>query len=307
MGVRDLNQYLRRSVSKRAIHRIELKDLSKKTIAIDTSIYMYRFLEKGDLVGLFEEMLQLFEMYEIVPIFVFDGKPPEEKEETLKNRSKEKEKAEQQYKELELQLQVMGEGTAKKEIEKEMKDLKANFIRVKKSDIKKVKTLFEKNNISFYEAPNEADVVIAYLANTGKVWGVLSDDMDFFLYGCDNVIRYLKLSSKSATLYNTKQILKDLNVSLKDFREVTVLAGTDYNLDDKRELKLHEIWELYYRFREEFSRMSFYKWLETHKHMKKIDIDRLNQIVASFDVYNNIYYQEHAKEIRAIKIENPWS
>ena len=53
MGVQHLNSLLRAHCPQ-AINRISLADLSGKKIAIDTSIYMYRFLEQGSLIDQLE-------------------------------------------------------------------------------------------------------------------------------------------------------------------------------------------------------------------------------------------------------------
>ena len=58
MGVQHLNSLLRAHCPE-GIKRITLGDLSGKKIAIDTSIYMYRFLEQGSLI---ENMFVLVNM-----------------------------------------------------------------------------------------------------------------------------------------------------------------------------------------------------------------------------------------------------
>lgn len=304
MGIKDLNKYLKTTVSRNAIRKVPLEDLHGKTIAIDTSIYLYKFIEHGDLLGKFKEMIRAFANNNIHPFFVFDGKPPDEKMKELKARSKSKKEAEQRFHELERELAVMGEGAMreKQELLHKMEELKTKFIKVRKEDIENVKNFLEENDVPFYEAPGEADVVIAYLCNSGKAWGVLSEDMDFFLYGCENILKNLKLSAETVMLYETKKILKDLHVSLDSFREITVLAGTDYNVESKDSLSLFQIWRFYYQYRDDFARTSFYKWLQMNHPELDIDIKQLEEIVESFDVYKNEYYKEHAKEFQKIKV-----
>ena len=92
MGVRYLNGYLN-SKCKKGIRQINLSELSNKKIAIDASIYMYNFKLKGDLIEYMYKMIFTFRSYNIIPVFVFDGKPPPEKkkyiirEKTKKKRS----------------------------------------------------------------------------------------------------------------------------------------------------------------------------------------------------------------------------
>ena len=79
MGIRGLNQYFKRNASPKSISTIQLSSLKGKTIVIDTSIYLYKFLETGKLFeGLYTFICQCLENG-IRPIFIFDGKPPESK------------------------------------------------------------------------------------------------------------------------------------------------------------------------------------------------------------------------------------
>ena len=49
MGIKHLNRYLQQECSK-GINKISLNDLRGKTIAIDTSIYLYRFMGENALL-----------------------------------------------------------------------------------------------------------------------------------------------------------------------------------------------------------------------------------------------------------------
>lgn len=89
MGIKNLNKYLQQSCNK-SINHIHLSELSGKRIVIDTSIYLYRFMGEGCLLENFYLMISIFRQYNIIPLFVFDGKPPAEKEDMLKQRKLEK-------------------------------------------------------------------------------------------------------------------------------------------------------------------------------------------------------------------------
>ena len=52
-----------------------------------------------------------------------------------------------------------------------------------------------------------------------------------FVYGCTRVIRYCSLLNHTAILYCTKDVLKKLNMSLQEFREICILSGNDYNVN----------------------------------------------------------------------------
>jgi 5'-3' exonuclease len=76
MGIKDLNRYFRSVSSNTSIQATHLSQLSGKRIAIDTSIYLYKFSGEGTLMESFYSMITIFRYYNITPLFVFDGKPP---------------------------------------------------------------------------------------------------------------------------------------------------------------------------------------------------------------------------------------
>jgi 5'-3' exonuclease len=92
MGIKYLNQFLKDNASN-SIKLCRLSELSGKKIAIDISIYMYRFASDNSLIENMYLMLSVFRNYNIIPIFIFDGKPPVEKRELLKKRKEDKQEA----------------------------------------------------------------------------------------------------------------------------------------------------------------------------------------------------------------------
>ena len=85
MGVKDLNRYIRTNCPK-SINCINMSELSGKKIAVDISIYLYKFEGENMLLENIYLMMSIFRHYNIFPIFVFDGKPPIEKHAILNKR-----------------------------------------------------------------------------------------------------------------------------------------------------------------------------------------------------------------------------
>ena len=105
MGIRYLNRFLKDNASP-SIKFSRLSDLSGKKIAVDISIYMYRFASEDTLIENMYLMLSVFRNYNIIPIFVFDGKPPPEKRELLQKRKDNKQEAENEYNKLKNTLEI---------------------------------------------------------------------------------------------------------------------------------------------------------------------------------------------------------
>ena len=77
MGIRYLNKYFREECKNSdAIKIISMTQLSGKKIAVDISIYLYKFVSEDSLIENIYLMLAIFRHYNIIPLFVFDGKPP---------------------------------------------------------------------------------------------------------------------------------------------------------------------------------------------------------------------------------------
>ena len=312
MGIQHLNQFLKKNAAS-GIRIMSFKDLSGKKIAVDTYIYMYRYAIEGNLIECMYTLLSLFRYYNITPIFIFDGKPPPEKSEVLLKRRKNRKDAYEEYDKLQNSLSNGQEGmedTEKSDIVERMNSLKKKFVHINKNDICRVKQLIESYGACHYTATGEADELCAWLAVNDKVWGIMSEDMDMFAYGCPNIIRYVSLLKQTCVWYDLKTILNQLGFTQRDLREICVLSGTDYtcNKDDTVN-DLHSTLKLFKRyFREERKKsensediketVGFYDWLSSTTYQNKdYDYEMLKKIYDMFDL-------KHIKDIyENIKIE----
>ena len=264
MGIPKLNKLLIEKCSQEAIHKIHLEDLYKKKIAVDISIYLYRFLGEGNYMEHLYLFLSLFKYYYVDPIFVFDGKPPPEKQDTIKKRKIEKCAAKKEYDLLEEQLTdvTIPERTA--EIQRRMESLKKKMIKIKWEHIDKAIELIQSFGFIHYLAPNEADQLCVHLAKRGDVYAILSDDMDMVISGCSLVIRNLNMSTHEAVIYDNAKIVNDLNISLEDLRKIVILSGTDYNASAMSIKKAFDIYAQYKKDTENDT-YPFLEWLESNQ------------------------------------------
>lgn len=260
MGIRNLNKYLKKNC-KKSINNVHLSELRNKTIVIDTSIYLYRFITEGALMENIYQMITILLKYNIEPIFVFDGKPPVEKNRTILQRKNEREIAREQFKILEQKMTNNMEIRENKNLLKEMNILKRQIVSIKRKDIWNVKQLLNSFGIKYVDSQGEADELCAYLVNSEEGWGCLSDDTDMFVYGCKYVLRELNLLNHSVYVYNTKSILNELDITENDFKEILILSSTEY--DNNINIKLFDILNIYEKYKSEKYKYvySFYIWL----------------------------------------------
>jgi hypothetical protein len=230
MGVKLLNTFLRtKCVSPNSITKRHIQELSGMKIAVDTSIYMYRFIGDHALLENFYLMCSIFRKYKITPVFIFDGKPPKEKNDELEERKKAKKKAEKEYKYLKKMHENENDQLAKQELEVKMDKMRKKFIRIKNKHIRSVKELFQNYGMSYIDAPGETDVLCAYFTRAGIVDACLSEDMDMFVYGCPIILRYMSLLKHNCVVYSMNHILHDLQMSEDDFITLCITSGTDYS------------------------------------------------------------------------------
>jgi 5'-3' exonuclease len=316
MGIKYLNKHLQTNCSN-SIKQISLRELSGKKIVIDTSIYLYRFLGENALLENFYLMISIFREYNIRPLFVFDGKPPKEKEDLLKQRKLGKKEAETKYKELKNKIEDVPEDE-KKEIEDTMTLLKKEFIRIRHTDIENVKLLIQAYGVSYIEAPGEADKLCAKMVCKHKAFACLSEDMDLFVYGCPRVLRYLSLLKKKVVMYDLKGILDNMNVTFYEFQSICIVSGTDYNLDMENNTSLTHTLKFFKKYKQitshstdtsnnnitkknntynsiiESGPISFYEWLEQNtKYIK--NSRELHNIQDMFNLKTMPEYKQYEK------------
>jgi flap endonuclease-1 len=313
MGIRYLNNYLR-SKCHNSIRVLNISEISGKKIAVDISIYLYKYEADEMLLENMYLMLSIFRYYNVIPIFIFDGKPPPEKKELLNKRKEDKKEAQQEYNELKKTLENNADydETEKQDIINTMDQLKKQFVNVNKYKIEKVKDLIRAYGATYYDAPGEADELCALLVLKKIVWACLSEDMDMFVYGCSRVIRYFSLINHSIVLYSMKDILKELDMTHENFKDICILSGTDYNIhantmtqnsrskNKNQDINLYDTLKLFQKYKDEQSNnkqgnnkqtnnknqdngRTFYQWLQNNTDYIS-DLELLEKINKMFDL-----------------------
>ncbi len=291
MGIKYLNRYIKENCTKQTVCKKHLKEFANKTFVIDTSIYLYQFIGEGSLMENMYLFISIMKSYNITPIFIFDGKPPAEKRDLLKQRTEKKKLAEAKYMEM---RNTMGglSNIDKKALEVEMDALRRQFIRVQDEDILNVKELMDAYGVNYFDSPGEADELCVYFVKNGLADACVSDDMDMFLYGCPCVLRNFSLMKHTVIWYNTDSILTELKMNEKDFRDILIISGTDYNVNMETSLVETLKWfNQYVGYREKQKKIDkkivgFYVWL--YKYTKYIKDFQL--LLTTYKaIHNSIY------------------
>ena len=269
MGVKHLNKFLYDQCP-RGMQYITFEQLRGQTIVVDISIYLYRFKAFDDLNALIQKMLSDFNLYNIRGIFIFDGKPKQNKQKELIIRKEQKEKAWEQYKKL------VESNTSSDQLQV----LKQQCTKINITDVKNVKHIMDEMGVTYTVAPHEADELCAKLSVNNQLY-CMSDDMDMLVYGCNRVLRNVNFDTKTAILYKLDDILGYLKLSYDDFKRLCVLSGTDYYKSNSNIL-----FKIYSQYRASKS-TNLYEWLKLNNISENFEI--LETICNDFNISSTQY------------------
>ncbi|NVM52762.1 MAG: flap endonuclease-1 [Candidatus Helarchaeota archaeon] len=228
------------------IEPINFSILKGKLVAIDAANALYQFLSiiqpttglplldskkriTSHLSGLFYRTINLIEK-EIRPIYVFDGKPPKFKTQTIRERRAERESAYNQWK------IAIEEG----DIETARKFGQAAH-RLTREMVEDSKKLLEAMGIPFVQAFTEGEAQASFMVRNKRAWAVASQDFDSLLFGAPIVVRNLSLAERrriprtnqyvkvEPERINIEENLQKLKISREQLIDIAILIGTDFN------------------------------------------------------------------------------
>ena len=231
MGIKSLTQTIKRESSESITHE-NLYKLSGKRVAVDASLVIYQNLlnignrplfknSNGKITnhisGLFYKIVNYLSL-NIELIFIFDGKPPEMKSDTLINRRNKADDAKLK----------MNNALSQEEKDKYEK----SSLRLTKEMINDVKKMLEYFGIDWIHPDGEAEAYASELCRIGYVDYVLTEDMDTMVYGCPKLIRNCTdktLKRKDiVSVFNYSKMIEDLEITHDQFVDFCIFCGCDY-------------------------------------------------------------------------------
>jgi flap endonuclease-1 len=253
MVIKNLNKVLKKEAPN-SISKIEFKDLKNKIIAIDTSIFMYKFSYfSPNFMKLFWFQVKRFVENDIIPVYVFDGGAPEEKSDTISDRKEKKEQLESKITELKNNIDIF---TKKKEelkakmnsknqdkILKEIDEIDNNLaeakieyklkektnIRITIKKVKHLKKMLKEMNVPYITSITEAEKLAAHLYKKNIVDAVMTDDTDILPQGVRHVYRDYSINNYYITEVKLDVILESMGLTYEQFVDYCILCGCDYS------------------------------------------------------------------------------
>lgn len=286
MGIKNFNKFIKVNCPE-AIEYITKKDLYKKRIGIDGNFWLYQImgsmksndiriynnnnLDITHLYGLYTRILSILRLG-IKPLFVFDGKAPELKYDTINQRIKEK-------------------FVSKKKIEennfineKEKKKLIQNSFFINKKEIEDCKLLLEKMNIPYIQSIEEADSQLAYLCKKNYIDYIISNDTDILIFGSKNILPFFKSSNNEYKIINKETIKKKFHLEDDDLIKLGILLGNDYCIFDNNIFSKPCVGNL----KKEIENINFEKFEKVINYYKFPNVKKYNCNYLDFDIKKNI-------------------
>tara|TARA_Y100000768_G_scaffold388772_1_gene387022 strand:- start:392 stop:1393 length:1002 start_codon:yes stop_codon:yes gene_type:complete len=232
MGIKSLSKTINK-YSPEAVHNENLYKLSGKKVAVDASLVIYQQLlkcPKGQLfktkdgkitnhiTGLFYKIMNYISL-NIKLIFIFDGKPPNNKQLCINSRKEKTQKAIDNF-------EKSTDSDEKKRLEK-------YTVRITKEIIDDVKTLLNFMGVPYiHPAEGEGEAFASELCRVGYVDYVLTEDMDTMAYACPKLIRNCvdkSLKRKDiVSIFDYQKMIDGLELSHEQFLDFCILCGCDY-------------------------------------------------------------------------------
>ncbi len=213
--------------------------LAGRTLAVDGYNAVYQFLATlrqrdgqlfcdadgrvtSHLMGVFYRTTSLLREG-VLPVWVFDGKPPERKAGTIRQRIRTKEKAEEEY---QAALAVGDLETARRRA--------AQTSRLTRPMVDELFELLAALGVPALQAPSEGEAQAAVMAAQGTVWAAASEDYDSLLFGAPRLVRGLAArgsggKSPGAQLIDREDVLASLGIDAEELILLGVVIGTDFN------------------------------------------------------------------------------
>jgi len=259
MGIHNLHPFLRNKCPE-CYHDINLSQLSGQRIAVDVSLYMYKYkVTQGEWwIRAFLKLIMCLRRNNVHCVFIYDTGCCQEKlaerarrmqgKNKLEDKTTELRYAIDEYKRTKVVLPVMQRVLDRQKSSQKIKRLlgKDNFVDLKcveryldkletqsvsitRKDINYSKKLFSLLGVPYFDAELEAETLCAILAREGKVLAGLSEDTDVLAYYCPMFLHNINTSRDTCTVLIFEQLLAALKLEKAQFRDLCIMCGNDYN------------------------------------------------------------------------------
>ena len=197
----------------------------KIVFGIDYWLYAHKFsYSYGNMIiGFWNQIIKLLS-HNIIPLYIYDGKPPYEKDPIIQQRKRKRTNLETKLNNVCNEMLECNDSQLEILEDQKMK-IKKSIIYIKKNDIDIIKEFFDVLHIPYLTAIGEADALCAKLYKDGIISACLSDDMDMLALGCGITIKF---QEGKVLEFDLDHILDKLKITYNQFVEMCIMFGCDY-------------------------------------------------------------------------------
>jgi 5'-3' exonuclease len=257
MGIKSLHKFFKKKCPT-IYNNINLSILSYKIIAIDISLYLYKYkFTMGDhWLSAFIKLILTLRKNNIHCVFIYDGKAPIDKQLTQEKRTNRTQTIKDKvdfitndidkfHKEgiiTDLLSNIYEKNNHKKLLKSNncnniikyitlihLPKLKNQLISISSDDIQITKKLFDILGVPYITAPSEAEKMCSLLCKQGLVDCVLSEDTDVIAYRAPIFLTKLNTYNETCEMIVLEEVLNELDFDENMLLDFCIMCGTDYN------------------------------------------------------------------------------
>jgi flap endonuclease-1 len=233
-------------IPEEAVEKSSLQKLSGKSVALDAYNILYQFIATirgpdgrplmdrrgritSHLSGLFFRTVNFLEEG-LLPVYVFDGRPPELKRKTIERRRELRMEALEEYE----KALAAKDFEAARRYAQRAASLEAYMVESSADLLKAM-------GVPYVMAPAEGEAQAAYMASKGSVYASGSQDMDSLLFGSPRLVRNLSIVGRrklprrneyvevEPEIIHLQKLLESLEITREQLVDIGLLVGTDYS------------------------------------------------------------------------------
>ena len=226
MGIRSLNRFLQNKC--KYLLPQTLTKMKGWNIAIDINNYLYQIID-GDLMKNLADFCFVLKKYNITPIFIFDGYPPEYKKKIIEQRRKNLSSLRNKHN----ILKMISKDNNSPLLQQTINSISKKIHKLTSNDIKNVKDYLKNNNYNYFVATEqtEADTICYELVKNNSVKAVLSQDMDIIGMGSPITIRNFNQKEETCIYYVMDDILADIGITIEDFKKMCSMVTDKFSIE----------------------------------------------------------------------------
>lgn len=243
MGVKNFQKFINLYCPE-SIKYICKKDLYGKRVGIDGNFWLYQIMAslKSNDISVFNQRNQnithIYGLYlrinsilrmNIKPVFVFDGKPPTLKYDSLQQRKQQKL----------ISRKKLEDNSFSNEHQKK-KLIQSSFF-ISQREISDCKLLLHHMNIPYIQSVQESDSQLAWLKKNNYIDFIISNDFDILMFGGNFLLPYFKSSNKYFKLIDFDILKNHLRLSDVDLINISILLGNDYTKTHHTEITVDNV------------------------------------------------------------------